>query len=278
MATAYYFAAHFNPTVSHKPFEVPSALKKQDKTNHPAFTQPTQRHFVPAGYIDNQAESPFFRLPAELRNQIYNELLCSETPKLKDLARNSTATSSPKPVYPAILSTCRMIHEEATDILYSTHVFHAHPSLLTSLPHLQSAAKPVVCPSAVSKIKRWQFSIRLDTDPRFTMNQAKEAFSGAEYLEIRVWQSMFHGCDSSVLQLFMGIRGVEVAKVGGSVEPALAKWLEKRMMMPIEEEKKEDPCTCSKIDRVVRCGCCSRKIETNHEWFNGRDVWTFGNR
>lgn len=277
MASAYYFAAHYNPTTQHQPFEVLSALQKHDTPSR-VFAPASPRHFVPDGYVDNQAESIFFRLPAELRNQIYNELLCSETPKLKDLAQSSAPTSPSKPVYPAILSTCRKIQDEATEILYSTHVFHAHQSLLTSLPYLQTPANPVVCPSVLSKIKRWQLSIRLDTDPRFTMNQAKEAFSGAEYLELRVWQSMFHGCDCSVLKLFMGIRGVEVAKVEGSVEPELARWLERRMMMPIEEEKKEDVCGCSKMDRDVRCGGCCKKIETAHEWFNGRDVWTFGNR
>ena len=268
MATAYYYAAHFNKPMIHPPAcnAQSGALDLQPKneaTTHNASIPSSPRHFVPAGFVAGQQESIFFRLPAELRNEVYKELLCPSTPKLKELAQSVHHTSTtPTAVYPAILSTCRKIHEEAADLLYTTHVFHAHSSLLTSLPHLTSSANPIVCPSVLAKIKRWQLTIRLDTDPRFTMAQATAAFSGAEYLEIRVWQSMFDACDSTVLGLFMCVRGVKVARVHGSTNPELASWLEDRMMAPIEKSDAR----------------CCKEVSVGSEWFGGRDVWTFGNR
>ena len=237
----------------------------------------TERRILFAnGKIDEQQDSPFFRLPAELRNQIYEELLCPEVTRIKELMQRDHHLSTPPPLYPAILSTCRKAHEEATDLLYSTAVFHAHPSLLASLPHLTSSAAPVLYPAVLAKIRRWQLAVRLDTDPQFTMAQATAAFSGAEYLEIRVWQGQFGCCDSSVLRLFLGIRGVQIAKVVGSTNPDLAKWLEKRMMMPREREV--DTCRCGNDSGVVRCGQCCKRVVVDGKWFAPKNVWQFGNR
>ncbi|KAH7384256.1 hypothetical protein DE146DRAFT_727577 [Phaeosphaeria sp. MPI-PUGE-AT-0046c] len=293
---AYYYAAYFNTplhqspanmTVTH-PFGISS--HSSDLPMTPAKPQPPQdnimspterRILFASGKVDPQEESDFFRLPAELRNQIYEELLCPCTPSIKDLMHppNHPANVESPELHPAILSTCRRIHEEATDLLYTTHVFHAHVSLLTSLPHLTSSAKPVLYPSVLAKIKRWQLSIRLDTDPRFTMAQATAAFSGAEFLEIRVGQNMFDGCDSSVLKLLLGVRGVQVARVCGCSNKELSVWLEERMMSPMEEEK-EDSCRCQEEGRVMKCCECGKKVEPqgNMEWFRSRDAWRFGNR
>lgn len=239
---------------------------------------------------NEQEESIFFRLPAELRNQIYTELLCPDGAKLKDLAkedkdlstRHFNQTSTSTSLYPAILSTCRKAHDEASALLYDPHIFHAHSSLLTSLPHLTSPSRPVLYPSVTSLISRWQISLRLDTDPRFTFSQATAAFSGAEYLEIRVWQAQFEACDYSVLKLFTGVRGVQVAKVGGSVDPELARWLEQTMMLPQEEKKEEGViCRCDEGcpgwegRRELLCGRCYRKVGV--EWVEKEwDLWRFG--
>ncbi|KAF1943767.1 hypothetical protein EJ02DRAFT_121526 [Clathrospora elynae] len=289
MATAYYFAAHFNTPQPHAtdiPSQPPSlsalpSIKEKSPTYN-LFAAAAHHHRVPRpGSTCNQESSIFFRIPAELRNQIYEELLCAGTPCSKELAQHPEWSYKAGDVYPAILETCRKIHDEASGLLYSTHIFHAHPSLLTSLPHLLSPGKPIINPAAVANIKRWQLTLRLDTDPRFTLEQATAAFSGVEYLEIRVWQSMFDGCDSSVLRLFTGVRGVKVAKVSGSVDQELARWLEGRMMMPIEENIEEEYCQCEN-KREVTCGQCCKKVHggVGSEWFggSGRDAWTFGNR
>ncbi|KAF1847121.1 uncharacterized protein K460DRAFT_363223 [Cucurbitaria berberidis CBS 394.84] len=280
MAIAYYYAAHFTKPTVHCAGWNPQPQTNNEPPAHHHSISTAPRHFVPTGYVDGQQESVFFRLPAELRHEIYKALLCPDVPKLKELAQSTHPAPTPEAVYPAILATCRKIHDEATDLLYKTHVFHAHSSLLTSLPHLISAASPIVCPSVISKIKRWQLTIRLDTDPCFNMDQATAAFSGAEYLEIRAWQTMFDGCDASFLRLFTGVRGVKVAKVGGSANPELARWLEERMMQPIEQKDEKVACLC-KAERGEGCGRCYKAADVGpveHEWFGGKDVWTFGNR
>lgn len=86
---------------------------------------------------------------------------------------------------------------------------------------------------------------------------------------------MFDGADCSVLKLFLGVRGVKVASVGGSVEPRLATWLEERMMRSGEDE---DMCKCEEAGRSVVCKGCEKRVEREGEWFDGRNVWQFGNR
>lgn len=241
--------------------------------------------------MNEQEESLFFQLPAELRNEIYKELLCPDalTPKqvagcTKDLAvRGFNQTSTSVQLYPAILSTCQKITYEAESFLYGKNIFHAHPSLLTSLPHLTSPSQPVLSPRHIAQIRRWQISLRLDTDPRFGYEQAKRAFSGAEYLEIRVWQAQFEACDFGVLKLFTGVRGVGVARVGGSVDEELARWLEKKMMEP-EDNGERVKCKCEAGEesmwesrKEVLCGRCYKKLGA--EWVGGEwDVWKLSGR
>lgn len=242
----------------------------QDATRH---EHKTMSHKVNSPTTSEQETSLFFRLPAELRNIVYKELLCPNATSLKELAKRGTdlrvrrfnQTTTQVSLYPAILSTCRRIHQEATQMLYTPHTFHAHPTLLTSLPHLGSSSKPVLYLSVTRLITRWQLCLRLDTDPRFTFSQATTAFSGAEYLEIRVWQAQFEACNYAVLKLFTGVRGVQVARVGGSVDAKLAAWLEGLMMRP---EGKECACEegigeeCAEWEqrREVLCGRCYKKL------------------
>ncbi|PVI05362.1 hypothetical protein DM02DRAFT_488752, partial [Periconia macrospinosa] len=189
--------------------------------------------------VNQQQTSPFFRLPGELRNEIYNLLLSPDTKPLSELAihhkhvntqHRTQPPRTPSPLYPAILSACRKAHLEATPLLYESHIFHAHTSLLTSFPHLTSAYRPIQYARPISLIRRWQLSLRLDTDPRFTAEQAKVAFSGVEYFEVRVWEAQFEMSDYTALALLTGVRGVKVAKVGGSVGEEVARWMERLMM------------------------------------------------
>ncbi|KAF2734076.1 hypothetical protein EJ04DRAFT_401720, partial [Polyplosphaeria fusca] len=219
-----------------------------------------------------QLQSPFFRLPAELRNQIYEYLLDPEPVQICDKhldlsVRGFNQTTTPLELHPGILATCRKAYDEAEALLYARHTFHAHPNLLDKLPHLTSAARPVLYASVTSTIRRWQISLRLDTDPTFSYADAKNAFSGAEYLEVRVWQSQFMAVGWGVLRLFTGVRGVGVARVGGSVGKELARWLENVMMQPLEEEKKR-VCECSDGGEVI-CGRCKGVVEKGL-WFGGR--------
>jgi hypothetical protein len=224
------------------------------------------------GITSPQNTSPFFRFPAELRNLIYKKLLCPNTISPKDLAtsthnldvRRFTKTSTKTHLYPAILSTCRKIYEEAHRMLYTPHTFYAHSTLLTSMPHLSSSSKPVLYAHLTALITRWHICLRLDTDPRFTSAQATAAFSGAEFLEVRVWQAQFEACDNAVLKLFTGVRGVQVARVGGSVDVKVAGLLEDLMMGPVEMQGRE--CCGCEVDewgkkREVLCGRCYRTLK-----------------
>jgi hypothetical protein len=297
MATAYYLAAHGGhfPMVhasqdpstgpppehpllgvhyhtSHVPAAAPIKFERNDSVISSAS--------LPHDTMNSQLQSPLFRLPAELRNQIYEELLCANTPtKLSDLT-SSFRIPTPAPTHSAILATCRRIYEEAKDLLYTTLVFHAHPSLLTTLPHLM-ASKPILYPTVLSKIRRWQLTIRLDTDPRFTAAQATAAFSGMEFFELKAWQSMYDGCNAAVLKLFTGIRGIKFARVIGSVDEALAKWLEERMMSPPELEGSLEWCEC-KGERYARCEGCEKRVRLDGNgsgvWMEEGDAWRFGNR
>ncbi|KAF2087794.1 hypothetical protein K490DRAFT_18988, partial [Saccharata proteae CBS 121410] len=185
--------------------------------------------------------SPLLRLPAELRIQIYSDLLTSpHIPSLRRLAaRNYFSTSVlPGPaVHTNILCTCRQIFWEATPILYGENSFAAHPQLLTKMPFLVDKSRPIVQSSAAQRIRRWSLNVRLDTDPLFSLEDATRAFSGAEEVEIDVWQAQFEACDYSVLRLFEGVRGVGRARVKGSVERGFASWLELVMMSEEDDEE-----------------------------------------
>lgn len=65
------------------------------------------------------------------------------------------------------------------------------------------------------------------------------ALTGADELELQVWQSMFSGeCGTEVLQMFEGVRGVRKVKIWGSTTglEAYAAWLRDAMMTPVGSE------------------------------------------
>lgn len=194
--------------------------------------------------IQSVAEQPLSRLlllPAEIRISIWELVVihhqCSKAPTIKN-----------HNFYPAsLLRTCKQINCEATPILYQSNTFLAHPSLLASLPSFLLRTQPTrltlspVTHSRVSKlIRRFFIHVRLDVDPRFSTSQATESFSGAETLEIEVFQSMYGSCDFANLQLFEEVRGVGKAVVQGSIgDGNYARWLEASLMTPpgVEVEK-----------------------------------------
>ena len=74
---------------------------------------------VPSNYVPE-----FLSLPPEIRLQIYRYLLLSRpwiTPELP--ARQYPYPYSPTRIYPNVLRTCRMIHEEAFNVLFGENVF-----------------------------------------------------------------------------------------------------------------------------------------------------------
>lgn len=202
---------------------------------------------------DSQPQSFFLsRLPTEIRLQIYQLLLTLPpdffNPLLRSLISQNHYSSyllPSIPLFPSLLLVCRQIYAEAHAIPYTSHQFSAHQTLLTKMPYLVNPSRPILSPPTDPEtghplIRRWHVLVRLDTDPRFTALQAKEAFSNAEELEIEVWKAMY-GADTGydVLKTFAEIRGVKRARVTGRCDDSLKRWLEKLLVQEEGTEAEE---------------------------------------
>lgn len=194
----------------------------------------------------------FLDLPFEIREQIYNHLLIlpsHDSPANQNNPNNTNTSLSL--LHPAILSTCHQIHLEALPILYSKNTFQCHPKLLTSFPRLHytpprsgPGAGPrkqltaTTCPG-VGLIRRWYLHARLDCGPFWDAATVAAALTGAEALELEVWQTMFRGdCGTEVLRRFEGVRGLRRVRVWGSTTGAegYVAWLEGVMRSPVGSE------------------------------------------
>ena len=169
----------------------------------------------------------FLDLPGEIRNQIYRQLLIVAPLSIPRFLGDPL-------IYPQILSTCRKVHEEAKQILYSCNTFLAHPNLLSGLPRLRLYYDSISSLTLISLIQRYHINIRLDCDPNFSMAKATDAFSGVEELTVEVFQAQFGSSDYKVLRLFEGVRDVKRARVYGSVTafPEYVSWLEAAIVTP----------------------------------------------
>lgn len=191
---------------------------------------------APPSSASDPPVSRLLALPAELRNSIWSYLL----------VRPASVTSDDHAIHCRILQVSRQINDEATPILYGENRFNAHPSLLATLPSLRPGRadlgnergvskryEPVKHPRPLALIRRFCLYLRLDTDPRFTAAQVEASFTGAEELDVEVFQSMYGACDFTKLRLFEGVRGVKKAVVDGSVgDGKYASWLAHTMMLP----------------------------------------------
>ncbi|KAF2762751.1 hypothetical protein EJ05DRAFT_471701 [Pseudovirgaria hyperparasitica] len=190
-------------------------------------------------HLADQTRSPLFTLPAELRNKIYFYLLTTTHQRLEDDRRErargwrSSYVLPGLDIHPNILATCKQARDEATDILYTNHVFGAHQSLLTQCPYLLDPSRPIYQKAAADKIGRWWICLRLDIEPRFDEEKVTKAFTGMDELCIEVWEAQYASCDYTVLKLFANVRAVKKAYVTGSVERKFARWLERAMMSPV---------------------------------------------
>ncbi|KAF1815216.1 hypothetical protein P152DRAFT_431604 [Eremomyces bilateralis CBS 781.70] len=198
------------------------------------------------------SDSPFLRLPAELRELIYNHVLVfTISHKLRRLfSRGHLSTylldASPYSFPVSLLQTCRLIHSEATPILYTRNTFTAHPELLTSLPCLLAPERPIRSPRVTRLIQRWYIGVRLDIDPPYSRDAVSRAFTGVKSLVIEPYQPMFDPVEPrGALRLFEGVRGVRRAKVlmtfGGDGWGKYAEWLEDAIRADVDAEVEEYP-------------------------------------
>ncbi|KAF1982443.1 hypothetical protein K402DRAFT_319870, partial [Aulographum hederae CBS 113979] len=186
-----------------------------------------------------QPQSLFLSLPPEIRLEIYAYLLILQSEEVSYFRRISARDHQSSrilktPLHPSILLVCHQTAHEATPVLYRQNSFCAHPTLLGHLPFLLSPGRPVTSPRCAQLIRRWHLHVRLDCDARYTDSEVTETFTGADELEIEVWQSQYGGVSpKAVLSLFCEVRGVKRPKVMGSLSDNVKQWLENRMKKPI---------------------------------------------
>jgi hypothetical protein len=75
------------------------------------------------GFHDDEPDWGFFVLPPEIRELVYRELLLSDS--AFRLGHHGPYSHEDKsPTYPAILRTCRLVFEEASNVLYGDNTFY----------------------------------------------------------------------------------------------------------------------------------------------------------
>lgn len=172
----------------------------------------------------------FLNLPGEVRNQILRLLLIHRaTIVVHHFALLHPPTPTSLNVYPAVLLANRAIYNEGRTILYGENVFQAHPMLLLDTVFALSVHRPVL-QNCVSHIRRFHIRVRLDSDPYYSPQQVREAFTDTDELEVEVFRTSFEAGNYLALEGFAGVRGVRKARVHGSIKPECAQWLELRMM------------------------------------------------
>ncbi|MCJ1314003.1 hypothetical protein MMC25_007683 [Agyrium rufum] len=179
----------------------------------------------------------FFDLPTEVRLLIYPYLL--------------TGDYSPVDwIHPAILRTCRTIHDEAISILYSSNLFKADSTFPLSILYVQLPEPfygpgwlvpgPCHCPSYMSFIRRLGLVVRLDCDLLYDPNELLNVFPGLKELRIECDQSSYGVINYSALATFPRIWGLEKAIVYGCCGNRYANWLAGRMTRKIEDDGQSD--------------------------------------
>ncbi|KAF4970662.1 hypothetical protein FZEAL_9987 [Fusarium zealandicum] len=170
-------------------------------------------------------QTGFLDLPVEIRLDIYDQLLRT-TPYTKCCRQNPD-----NQVHASLLRANRQIHDEATDLLYGTNTFLAHPTLLTSFPRLRAWYDPVQESSIIPRIRRFHAQVRLDVDLPYEADAVTKAFSGLDELSIDVVQAMFLGVGYRNLTKFEGVRGIKKIRIFGSTTgfEDYVEWLKKAM-------------------------------------------------
>ncbi|KAI4865321.1 hypothetical protein F4820DRAFT_299024 [Hypoxylon rubiginosum] len=188
-------------------------------------------------------------LPPEIRHEILKHLLILPA---DDASSPSTKSYQQQPglLHTAILRANRLLYAEAQPLLYRNNTFLVHNTLLTDLPQLRRAYRPVLAEDAAAQIGRFHVCVRLDAEPGYDQDAVTRHLSDREEVVLEAVQSTFQASGPEVLRLFEGVRGVRRAKVVGGLAgfEDYARWLERAMMSEVgaevepfcwEEEKEE---------------------------------------
>ncbi|KAF7550917.1 hypothetical protein G7046_g7864 [Stylonectria norvegica] len=162
-------------------------------------------------------------LPLEIRLDIYSYLF--------DMPAYSRHRTCDAKVHANVLRVNKQINYEATQFLYSTQTFLAHPNLLASFPRLRAWYDPVKTASVLPRIRKFHVDIRLDCDLPYEEKAVIESFSGLDELDIDIQQSMYLGVGHGNLAKFEGVRGVKKVRIHGSTTgfEEYLLWLEAAM-------------------------------------------------
>ncbi|KAK4192923.1 hypothetical protein QBC35DRAFT_547049 [Podospora australis] len=269
------------PEMASNPVSTPSPDLVSTSSSNLAPPPPPSNPVTPPP-PPNEPEDPttkpkptFLTIPPEIRLQIYTYLLTippsppapapiyrSPSPPISSSppSPSSSPSSPPKSSFaPAILLTSRLIHHESLPLLYQLNTFPVDPLTLTpfsplSLSPSHPSPPPIIPSSHRHLIKSYSIKLQLDNPkPVFTQQALTAKFSGADRLEINVWQATYMGgVGVDVLRLFEGVRGVrKLAKIRGGMLgcgfEGYFPWLENQMMKPLipttekgREGKKEE--------------------------------------
>jgi len=186
--------------------------------------------FTSMNPTDETTSSSFLSLPGEIRNVILRLLL---THKTSIVIYRFGALKPPRPVtlklQPNILQACRLTYNEGRTILYGENVFQAHHMLLKGAVFAVDPDQLIFF-NCIEMVRRFHIRVRADIDAFYLPSQVEAAFDGTEILEVEVFRSSFEAGGHGALHCFAGVRGVEKAKVHGSVDDKFARWLERCMM------------------------------------------------
>ena len=103
----------------------------------------------------------FLDLPLELRNMVYRELLSAKKPTVQPQKYAHKPKIGNKPLDPAILRTCRQVHEETMTILYEDNLFYYKFSFYHDYNGLISRAPDGLNDDAFKQVKHVTMKVPL---------------------------------------------------------------------------------------------------------------------
>ncbi|KAI9716273.1 MAG: hypothetical protein M1812_005498 [Candelaria pacifica] len=225
---------------------------------------------------------PFQRLPPEIRNQIYRELLLSNG------LRGWTIWGCFGYCHPNILATCQKINDEATSILYSVEntigcvVGKVHMARLHNLAGLGGKQ---ALPEFFSRIRKLRMEIQIyESDDLasallhvlYLCASLLKLGHNLEFIEIQVHHRRLSGreqeaANEKILGPFDILSPIHQVTIQGDVSEGFATAFVKKMTTrklpawrPYDTQTADDESLRSSIDHIQTAGAESRSRSSHH--------------